>query len=204
MRRMISGTGTGLTAGAGGGGCGAIGGSGAGGMGIAVPKAGGGAVGVCDGSTRSASPASSSRRGTPNAGSPRSCIAVFGMLTCPHQRLSIPRLTAPPNISSGTRGPSASWTLSGVYSSTGVFTWSSYPPQSSQVSMNTVESQPPPWTTASTDCQIRSIPWVTFAGGCSSSGLLCQSSASAGSCPACASARNCEDGTTFGDPLSCV
>ena len=70
----------------------------------------------------------------------------------------MPGLTWPPNISSGTRGPSASCTLSGVYSSAGVFTWSSYPPQSSQVSMNTVSSQPPAWTTASTDCQIGPCP----------------------------------------------
>ena len=70
--------------------------------------------------------------------------------------------------------------------------------------MNTVSSQPPPWTTASTDCQIRSMPSVTFAGGCSSFGLLCHSNTSAGNPPALASVTNCEDDTTFGDPLSWV
>ena len=79
-RRMISLTGAGFP-GDGGGGSGATGGSGAGGKVIVVPKAGGGAVGARSGSTRSARPGSSSRRGTPSAGSPSSCIAVFGMLT---------------------------------------------------------------------------------------------------------------------------
>ena len=47
--------------------------------------------------------------------------------------------------------------------------------------MNTVSSQPPAPTTASTYCQIRSMPSVTLAGGCSSFGLLCHRSTSAGS-----------------------
>jgi hypothetical protein len=131
-------------------------------------------------------------------------MAVLATLTWEHQRLSMPGLTGPPNISNGTRGPSASWTLSGVYSVTGVATWSSKPPQSSQVSRNTVSSQPPLLTTASTDCQIAFMPSVTLAGGCSSTPLRCQRYASGGSLPAAASATNWLESTIFGEPCSCL
>ena len=48
--------------------------------------------------------------------------------------------------------------------------------------------------------------WLTGAstGGCSSSGLLCQTMVSAGSLPALASVRNCDEATTLGEPFSCV
>ena len=48
----------------------------------------------------------------------------------------------------------------------GVATWSSQPPQSSQVNMNTVSSYSAPRTTASTAAKTASRPMVTSAGGC--------------------------------------
>src|SRR5439155_22275952 len=76
-RRMTGGTGCGAPAGGGGGGFGLGVGEGGFGMGGVVPN-GGGAGMARAGSTRSARPGSSSRRATPSAGRPSSCIAVLG------------------------------------------------------------------------------------------------------------------------------
>src|SRR5262249_51201121 len=142
-------------------------GPGSGGMGGGCFRGGGrlilapnpGGVAMATGApTPSARPGSLSSRGTPILGSPKSCMAVLGTLAGEQPRPSMPAGTRPPNIRSGTLGPYASWTLSGVYSTHGVATWSSKPPQSSHVSRNTVSSQLPACTTASTTCQMAFIP----------------------------------------------
>src|SRR5712691_6263249 len=89
-----------------GGGTGAGVGAGLGGAGgvIVVPYAGGGGL-LAEVPTRSARLGASSRRGTPSGGRPSRSSTVLPMDTWEFQRESMPALTGPPNISSGTRGP---------------------------------------------------------------------------------------------------
>jgi len=86
-----------------------------------------------------------------------------------------------------------------------MLTWefqrSSKPPQSSQVSRNTVFYQCPAATIASTARQMVSWPVVTSAGGCSSAGLSCQIMLSCDRWVA--SVRIWSLRTMFGEPANC-
>src|SRR5258708_5841844 len=91
-----------------------------------------------------------------------------------------------------TREPYRNWVATAGQDSTlGGSTWSSQPPQSSQVIKIAVLGHSPPLTMALTWLTVHCIPWVTLSSGCSLSRWSAYTHDTLGSFPAAASVANC-------------